>query len=690
MPPTQKKTRRSDSIRLPVKAALHSTTNFAHFLKNKLRELLGSTGSHVKELHDIEQLISKGEFNEALNALELLEKREELSTTDQIICYILKSNLMNNLGHFEEGLRLAEVALNESHRIRKHLHSVDALIAMTDSLIGLGRYDEGLNAIGKGEYFLNLVARDQSAVTAQKKPTLLLLKGSIYWRKGELDQAIEFCQKSLVFYEKINNKRLIADALSHLGIIYRDKGELDRALEHSQRSLALQEETVHTQAIATSLNNIGLIYRDKGELDRALEYYKQSLEYFKEISHNLNTAASLNNIGEIHTFRGELDQAITYHEQSLDLSEKIGNNLWTSFTLFYLVSVAIGIGSLERAQQYLQYLQQINKQEDNKVISQQSRVAEALVLKNSPRARNRGKAEELLTQVIEEEIVQHEVTIVALLNLCDLLIAELRVSGTQEVLEEVKVLVNQLLEIANQQHSHWVLAETYVLQSKLALIELDMKAARQSLDKAQLIAEKRGLRRLAMQISTEHDTLLGQLKHWEDIIDRNASMNERVELAQLENILMQMIQKRAETTPELPQEEPLMLLIITEGGITLFSKFFHTDHTLEDQLIGGFLAAINAFIREAFAVTGSIERIMHQDYTLLLNSVEPFLVCYVFEGPSYFALPKLEQFTKELTSTAIWHTLTGSIESGIPLDANSEILELVAEMFPVPVKGHGG
>ena len=192
-----------------------------------------------------------------------------------------------------------------------------------------------------------------------------------------------------------------------------------------------------------------------------------------------------------------------------------------------------------------------------------------------------------------------------------------------------------------------------------------------------------------MQISTEHDTLLDQLTHWEELIDRNASIDERVEFAQLENILVQMIQKRAETTPELVQEDPLMLLIVTEGGITLFSKRFHTLHTLEDQLIGGFLAAINTFIREAFAVSGSIERIKHQDYTLLLNSVEPFLVCYVFEGPSYYALKKLGQFTRELTSAAMWQTLMASYKSGIALDENKEVEKLVVEVFPAPENQSG-
>ena len=242
MPSIPEKKRRPGSIWLPVKAVLHSTTNFAYFLKNKLKELLGTADSHTKELHDIEQLISEGSFDESLKALKNLEKNGTLSTTDLIILYILKSNLMNNLGHYDEGLRHAETALRESQRIRKRLHSVDALIAMTDSLMGLGRYDEGIKSIIQGEELVELSERDHPVEIIQKKPTLLLLKGSIYWRKGELDRALEYCQESLEFYEKLGNNRLIADALSNLGIISRDKGELEQALEYSHRSLALQEE----------------------------------------------------------------------------------------------------------------------------------------------------------------------------------------------------------------------------------------------------------------------------------------------------------------------------------------------------------------------------------------------------------------------------------------------------------------
>ncbi|MFX0066396.1 MAG: hypothetical protein ACFFC7_29910, partial [Candidatus Hermodarchaeota archaeon] len=63
---------------------------------------------------------------------------------------------------------------------------------------------------------------------------------------------------------------------------------------------------------------------------------------------------------------------------------------------------------------------------ENKIFSQRQRVAEAFVLKISNRIIQRAKAQEILQQVTEEKLVYHEVAIVALLSLCELLLDELR------------------------------------------------------------------------------------------------------------------------------------------------------------------------------------------------------------------------------------------------------------------------
>lgn len=110
---------------------------------------------------------------------------------------------------------------------------------------------------------------------------------------------------------------------------------------------------------------------------------------------------------------------------------------------------------------------------------------------------------------------------------------------------------------------------------------------------------------------------------------------------------------------------------------------------MQEQLVAGFLTAINALVRDAFAATGSIERIKHQEHTLLLKAVEPFLVSYVFQGPSYFALQKLDQFAEALqASTKVWQTLTEALQTRRFVANVGEVEALVTEMFLTPTEGH--
>ncbi|MFX0093615.1 MAG: tetratricopeptide repeat protein, partial [Candidatus Hodarchaeota archaeon] len=423
--------------------------------------------------------------------------------------------------------------------------------------------------------------------------------GVTYWQKGELDQALEYYQQCRTIYEKVRNNNATASILNNISVIYYSKGELDRAIEFQQQSLTLRKKIGNKQELAISLSNLGAFYRHKGELDQALDYYQESLPIFRDIGNNQAIARCFHNVGVTYWQKGELDRALKYYEQSLKLREKVGNKLDTAWTLFRLIAVTIDKGNLLQTEQYLQRLKLINDQDGNKLINQKYRVAEALVLKTSVRTRDRAKAEELLEQIANEEVVNHVLTVIAMLNLCELLFVELRASGDQEVLNEVEALVNRLINIAQHQKSHSLLAETYVLQARLALMKQDIQTARSLLTQAQVIADEKGLHRLAMKISSEHDALLNQLNIWEELIEQNASLAERAKFTQLEELVGRMIRERSVKMRELPPEEPMLLLILDESGLCIFSKPF-TKSSFDDHLMGGFLTAIQAFSSPVF------------------------------------------------------------------------------------------
>ncbi|MFX0091385.1 MAG: tetratricopeptide repeat protein [Candidatus Hodarchaeota archaeon] len=640
------------------------------------------SNAKIHDLEEAERLLNKGEFNAALQFVEIFEKRKNSSPHNRLKGQLLKGTLMNKLGNFAHAIELAEQILKESYEVKMHLLRTDALIIKADALWHLGNLDKSFDVINQCEQLLKSLADEQSPDFIQRIIRLTNCKGVSYWAQGNLDQALECFEQNLALGQHLNNKEEITESLHNLAAIYHTKGDLDYALEHFQKSLALSEEHGNKQLFAGTLLSIGSIYTTKGDLELALDYLGRSLKVFKELSNQQYIAVSLRNIGRIYQRKGELNQALDYLEQSLVLFKKLGNKLYSAGALFSLVSVAIDFSSLEQAQEYLKELQEISFQEDNKVINHHFRVAEALLFKTSVRARNKVKAEELLEQVVKEDVVNHEVTVVALLNLCDLLLGELRLFGDPEILDEVQNLVNRLLVIAQKQNSHFLLVETYLLQSKLALVDLNLEKSQNLLMEAQRLADEKGLGKLAIKISIEYDELLKQLNKWESFIQQQTSLNERTELANLEEYLGLMIRKSAIEVPLLPTEEAVMVLILDERGLSLFSKVFSSGSKFEDQLMGGFLMAIQSFSTQVFAQT--IDRVKFEDYTLLMKAEEPFLLCYIFQGPSYYARQKLNQFVRLLQNqNTAWQALIQVIETGRTLRISDQALleDLVMTVF---------
>ena len=119
-----------------------------------------------------------------------------------------------------------------------------------------------------------------------------------------------------------------------------------------------------------------------------------------------------------------------------------------------------------------------------------------------------------------------------------------------------------------------------------------------------------------------------------------------------------MINQKEIILPVLEPEEPVLLIILNQAGTTVFADRFLNETQLDETLIGGFLSAISSFVSEVFASPGHIERIKHQEYTLVLRFLKSLLFTYVYKGQSYEALRKLGSFMGAITkSEHIWSAL---------------------------------
>ena len=636
-----------------------------------------------KELKQAEQLMNEGKYDEALLLMDNLEGRNDITDSDQLSRYFLISECLTELGNYEEVLKFAEKAYQKSQELRDNLRSIDALEKMAYATMWIGDFEKALNLIEQSEDLLKTLTQCTPLEQEQREASIAFTKGAIYVFQGNANLAIEYIKRSLELRENIGNKQELAESLYGMGLIYSMmKSDLDRALMYAERCQTLAKEINQQRIISLNLQSLGIIYALKGEYKKSIKYTEQSLAIAEKTNNIQMLTSNLGNLAGMFIYQGDFDKALTYLERSLEIAKEMGNNWIISFNFANIIETLVYKGDVERAQRYLEQLEEINDKEDNKTIDLLYRYTKAIVLKTSPRIHNRAKAEKLLKQIIQEEMIQGEVTTNALLNLCELLLDELSTTNEIEVLNEIENFITQLLDIAEKTNSFWILAETYVLQAKLALLTLDLKDARRLLTQAQKIAEKQGMYRLAAKISIEHDELLQKLNIWKNLKKSKEGLSKRIQLAKLSEQIENMVQKRREEGLEISEEEPFTILIVTEGGTSLFSHSFIKEKPFESHLFSGFLTTMDYFIREMFSER--LDRAKFGEYTLLIKSIPPFFVSYIFKGDSYYALQRINYFIDHIQKEeSIWQNLMKSyqINKNIHIKEIPLMESLITEIF---------
>jgi tetratricopeptide (TPR) repeat protein len=306
-------------------------------------------------------------------------------------------------------------------------------------------------------------------------------------------------------------------------------------------------------------------------------------------------AITLNNVGEKYRIRGDLDRALAYLEESANIFLDLGYLRDMANIYDFLIQILIEKGNFGQARVYLDNLKQLKSKLKDEEINHIYLFLNALLLKKNPRIRTIAKAEEIFKILLEEKSKHYELTISTLINLCELYIQELRTFNNSEVLEDINPLIIKLLRIAKKSKSYWILSETYLLQAKVSLLTFKINKARNFLNKAQEIAESYGLKRLAINISHEHDNLIHRLKLWHELEKTNASISERLNLSGLNKQIDVMLKRRAIEIPNLLDEQPILLLIFSRNGRPIFTQSFIKDKIFEEHLFGGFFTAFNSF-----------------------------------------------------------------------------------------------
>ena len=588
-----------------------------------------------------------------------------------------KASVLSNLGFFEQAKSLAQHTINLFGETTLSLdEKYHLFIIVIDSLWQLGEFDESLLMIERIENKIKNDEKDVPLTLLNKVNAYLSLNKSSIYSFTDLLKSAEYIERTLEFSEEIDDEILNARSLYRKGKILTYQGKLIQAVSMLEKSLAFGRKLNNYLIMADALVAIGEIHRLRGDFGKALQFYNTALILHQEIGNTYGMAIIYNNVGIVYYSKGDFDNSFEYFTKSLQRALEINFRFTVVESLFYLINILVSKDQLFEAKEHLQVAKDTALDQRDTMIYYYSLLSEVVLLRNENRFSSLGRAYDILQEIISKNLVYQEITIHAMLNLCEILLNELKYSGKEEILEDLDDLTDKLLEIAEQQFSHSLLAEVYWLKGRLALVNADLDKARGFLSTAQSIAEVQNLENLARKISNDHDNLLSQLNMWKNLIDEDVSLADRIQESKIDKLVASMINRATFDIQEIENDTPVMLILLNEGGVPLFSLQFGTGKTVNQILLSGFLSAINNIVQEVFETKGSIRRIEHQNYLLIFQNIENIIVCYAFKGSSYSARKKLNYFIKQIETSSFKEEFMFSSSTGKVLDnEKNEMLE---------------
>jgi tetratricopeptide (TPR) repeat protein len=598
-------------------------------------------------------LLRDGKEEEALQIINQIEKQRVFNSEEELECILLKSRVYRQFGKFSEIIQISDLAYPESLKIERYDLALKFLVSKIIALTFLFKPEEANETIKQAENLVTSLPKDLreefSEEISYSKAAINGPKGWLAFGEGDLDQSIKLFRQSIDFFEKNENfYPEMCGYLTKIGIVYRVKGELNNALNSVEKSHSLIKGRSHwaKETKAANLRIMGAFKYEKGNYDQALVLYEQVLALTDDTIKNLNIHLAYYNLAKIALAKQSLDLAKHYFKR------------------------------------YEQYMENIRASIDKDYQSPFFLITKARVLKSSYRIRDWVQTEKLLKQINEEQMAPH-IKAEGLLELCSYYLKELQVSNHVEVFDEIRLVMNDLLEITKNLHSYPIHTNVYLLQGKLALIQQKPVEARKFLTQAQNIADEHGYVTLANWISIEHDRLLDQLENWEKPEKSEVSFEERLKAVAIDETIKQLIENRTIDPPEITKEEPILLLIMGKGGISYFNHAFMENWDYAD-LFSSFMSAFNTFSSEIFSKT--IDRIKIGENTILVYPIEQFLTSYVIKGQSFTAQKKLRRFSEEIKNDIdVWTALNKSVSTSevLEIDQLPSLKTLLNEIFIV-------
>ncbi len=313
--------------------------------------------------------VTNGEF---ATAIEINEKLISLTRDDK--------NFIDLTAHAQ--LLIGEIFSRQANwqnsftyiqQARELFESVNDIkgIAKCENLLGTiyGDLGDVKNAIENFESALGRSINENNFIVKGKIEINLGIVNNI---KGLFDEALIYFKRALISYEKIDDKKRIAEIHQNIGMVYTKKGDYKSALNQFDESLAFAVESNYLQIIGFVYLSKSYVFSQMTDYSLANAFADKAMEVAYKLSDKLT-------IAEVYKIKGIIQRNLknyplseNYLQTSLRLNVEAGNELNQAETYHELGLLYRDMGKTEESEKNLnmslEYFKKINAEPDIKLL----------------------------------------------------------------------------------------------------------------------------------------------------------------------------------------------------------------------------------------------------------------------------------------------------------------------------------
>jgi tetratricopeptide (TPR) repeat protein len=151
--------------------------------------------------------------------------------------------------------------------------------------------------------------------------------GSSSFRLGQHSQAMAFFVRALEAATDAESLLRIANAHMALGVAARAVGELDRALDHCNRALELHSRIRHQRTANRILNNIGDVHYAAGRKREATKLQRQCLEQARKLKDDFEIGVAAGELARYALEEGKANEAMVLARESQQAAARSGDHI---------------------------------------------------------------------------------------------------------------------------------------------------------------------------------------------------------------------------------------------------------------------------------------------------------------------------------------------------------------------------